>query len=323
MSQPLLEVRNLSVSYRAGSGRLRAVCDVSFRLGSGETLALVGESGCGKSSLALAIMGLTDPVNDHVPGEILFEGEPLPAPRTSQWRELAGRRLAMVFQDAQASLNPVLTVESHLVEALKAHQRLTRRAALTRARELLERVGIPDPQLYGRRYPFELSGGMCQRVAIALGICHGPSLLLADEPTSALDPTIQLQIIGLLQHLQRSGDLSLLLISHDLALVREIADRVAVMYHGLWVEEGVVDEIFREPAHPYTRALLESSPRLEHHRELNPLVPVRGFPPRPGEVMDGCPFEPRCPLAKLECQARIPQAVERTTTHWVRCPVTG
>ena len=315
----LLDVQHLTVSYPSPAGPVRAVRDVSFHLRRTEILALVGETGCGKSSLALAMLGLAEGADRSEPCRILFEGENITSLNEKGWRKLRGRKIGMVFQDARSTLNPVLTIGSHVLEMLHAHQDLSRREARERAERLLIDVGIPDPRFCMGRYAFELSGGMCQRIAIALAVCHQPQLLIADEPTSALDPTLQAQILGLLHQMSRDMGLALLLISHDLALVASHADRVAVMYHGRIVESGPADEIFAQPAHPYTRGLLDSQPTLKHRRGIHPLASIAGAPPAAGEELPGCSFAPRCAVAESRCSAEIPPAIAVSKDRWAAC----
>ncbi len=279
----------------------------------------MGESGCGKSTVALSVLGLLRAKEQIESGEILFEGVDLLRLEECAWRKIRGVKIGMIFQDARSSLNPVLTVGEHLRESLKAHQQLSRNQVRRKAADLLSEVEIPDPELQMRRYYFELSGGMCQRVGIALGICNDPLLLIADEPTSALDPTIQVQIMDLLQEMKHRHNLALLLISHDLALVAEWADRIVVMYHGRLVEAGVTSEVFTRPAHPYTRAVLDALPDFKRTTELNPLRPIPGSPPGPGEELPGCAFASRCPLAEIQCTLALPPAVSLSDSHWAAC----
>jgi peptide/nickel transport system ATP-binding protein len=314
----LLEVRHLTTSYPTVTGPLRAVKDLSFQIAAGEILALVGETGCGKSTGALTLLGLLD-TGQIESGEILFEDRDLRKLGKRAWRNVRGCTIGMVFQDARSALNPVLTIGDHLVESIRAHQRLSGRQARALAIDLLHEVGIPEPQFQMHRYPFELSGGMCQRVGIALGICNKPRLLIADEPTSALDPTIQIQIMQLLGEMKHRLGLSLLLISHDLALVSEFADRVAVMYHGRLVESGPGLRVFSHPAHPYTRALTESVPDLRHRCDSRPLAAVPGAPPAPGEEFTGCSFALRCSLGESRCTDALPAPVLVSDGHWAAC----
>ncbi len=312
-AQFLLDVRHLTVDYPSPGGALRAVRDLSFRMRRGEILALVGETGCGKSTLAAALMGFAGGT-----GQILFEDRDLASLDRKSWRAIRGRRIAMVFQDARSSLNPVLTIGTHLVETLRAHERQSAKSARRRAESLLAEVGVPDPAFCMRRHPLELSGGLCQRVAIALALCRKPVLLVADEPTSALDPTLQAQILDLLCAMTRREGLSLLLISHDLALVASYADRVAVMYHGMFVECGGAAEVFARPVHPYTRGLLASQPTLGNERDNRPLASIPGAPPSAGAEYTGCAFAPRCSVAEPRCSAEMPSA-RIFEDHWTRC----
>lgn len=315
----LLEVDGLAVSYTTEAGSVRAVREATFQIGMGETLALVGETGSGKSSIALAVLGLLDVKNEIVAGSIRFDGTSLLDLEPAEWRKIRGRKIALVSQDPRASLNPVLTVEGHLLDALRAHDQLTGCVMRGRSLELLEEVGIPDPPSTVRRYPHELSGGMCQRVALALGICHNPQLLIADEPTSALDPTIQTQVLGLLTDLKRRHNLSILWITHDLPLAAEIADRVAVMYHGRLVELGLAEEVLLTPGHPYTAGLLASLPDPEGSSQSGPLKPIAGSPPSPGQDLPGCSFAPRCPLAEPRCTQELPPFVSLSESHCAAC----
>jgi len=323
VASALLEIRHLSVSYPGPRGPVPALRDFSLEVLSGETLALVGETGCGKSTVALATLGLVDLDQQLTSGEILFGGKNLLHEGERYWRRMRGSRIGMVFQDAGSSLNPVLTIGEQLIESIRSHQNLSRREARERALALLQEVGIPDPPSSISRYAFEFSGGMCQRIGIALGLCGSPELLIADEPTSALDPTIQAQILDLLRKMRRHHNLALLLISHDLALVAECADRVAVMYHGRLVEAGRSDEVFVRPAHPYTRALIHSLPRLDSSRRKEQLTPVLGSPPAPGQDLPGCAFAPRCPIAEIQCTSAIPPQVALSDSHWASCIKAG
>lgn len=316
MANPLLEVRHLSVSYASGTALVRAVRDVTFEISAGEAFALVGETGCGKSTIALSLLGLLHS-RDHIEGEILFEGRELRRLRAGDWRHIRGGKIGSVFQDPRGSLNPVLTIEDHLIEALRAHRAVSRSDARIRARELLAEVGIAT--FHAVRHPSELSRGMCQRVGLALAICNNPGLLIADEPTSALDPTIQAQLLKLLRGLKQTHGLALLLISHDLALVAEFADRVGVMYHGQLVEVGKAGEVFAQPRHPYTRALLDSLPDLKHRCSEMPLYTVPETSPVSGEDFSGCPYAPRCPLVEVLCHESRPSPEVISEFHWAAC----
>ncbi|MBP1596315.1 MAG: transporter ATP-binding protein [Acidobacteria bacterium] len=314
----LLEIEHLSVSYLTGACAVRAVRDVSLHIDAGESLALVGETGSGKSTLALAVLGLLEGPGAIAEGEIRMEGTRL-TPDGSLSRTLRGRRVGMVFQDARGSLNPVLTIGSQLTEVLRAHQDLSRKDANAAAQAVLGEVGIPEPGLLSRCYPAELSGGMCQRAAIALAICNRPALLIADEPTSALDPSIQAQILALLRRLQDQRRLALLLISHDLALVSGVAERVAVMYHGNMIETGRTEDVFRRPAHPYTSLLLACRPDLEHRWDQSPLAAIPGSIPTDTQGFRGCSFAPRCRIAETACSESVPPALKVRDGHWASC----
>ena len=318
MSLPLLVVRNLTVSYPGPSGPAGGSQSVSLELAKGETLGLVGESGCGKTTIALSIVGLLD--GDRIEtGEILFQDRSLVGLTEREWRELRGPRIGMVFQDARGALNPVLTVGRHLIETLRAHSELTAAEARERAVRLLSEAGLPDPPFIMRRYAFELSGGACQRVGIALALSGNPELLVADEPTSALDPTIQSQIVDLLTEMRARRGLALLFISHDLALVSQIAERAAVMYAGRIVENGPARDVFSKPAHPYTRALLACIPNLSLPPRSQRLEPIAGSPGTVGPHPAGCAFAPRCPSAVPDCTAGVPPPASISDSHWAAC----
>jgi peptide/nickel transport system ATP-binding protein len=315
--RPLLEIRHLSISYSSSSEILRAVRDISLQVYEGETLALAGETGSGKSTLALAVLGLLDPQAYVESGEISYEGCSLQSLKKRDWKEIRGRKIGIIFQDARSTLNPVLTVENHLIETLRAHQPLTKKKAQARALELLQEVGIPKG--HEKLHPFELSGGICQRVGIALAICNNPQLLIADEPTSSLDSTIQAQILDLLLLMKQRYGLALLWISHDLALISHVADRISIMYHGRIVESGLTEEVFAFPAHPYTQSLIQCLVGLQHHHETQPLMPIPGVIPIPGRDLQGCAFAPRCGNSKPECLRMIPVGREVSNSHWVAC----
>jgi len=327
---PLLDVRHLNIAFPAqiADGRekpagLYAVRDLSFSIAAGEVLGLVGESGSGKSLTSLAIMRLLPP-NALVSGEILFHengaARNLPALEGDSMRQLRGSRIAMIFQEPMTALNPVMRVGDQIAEALLAHQPISRREARERAVEAMNDVAIPDQARRGRDYPHQLSGGMRQRVMIAMAIVNRPQLLIADEPTTALDVTIQAQILDLLGELRQKFHLAMLFISHDFAVVSEVADRVAVMYAGTLVELGTKHEIFSQPAHPYTRGLLRAVPDLATDRS-RPLETIAGTVPPLQALPPGCAFEPRCGFRVEECSRALPPLVEVSAGHWARCPV--
>jgi oligopeptide/dipeptide ABC transporter ATP-binding protein len=300
------------------------VRDLSFSVAPGEVLGLVGESGSGKSITSLAIMRLLPP-QARVFGEILFAENGV-APRNmpelpdASMRQLRGSRIAMIFQEPMTALNPVMRVGEQIAEAVVAHHRISTKEAWQRAVEAMNEVAIPDPAQRARDYPHQLSGGMRQRVMIAMAIVNRPQLLIADEPTTALDVTIQAQILELLADLRKKFGLAMLFISHDLAVVSSVADRVAVMYAGNLVELGAKREIFQAPAHPYTRGLLHAVPDLRTNRG-RPLQTIDGTVPALQAMPPGCTFEPRCEFRVAECARALPPLVEVAAGHWARCPV--
>jgi peptide/nickel transport system ATP-binding protein len=316
----LLEVHGLATAFEHEHGAALAVDGVSFTLEAGQVLGLVGESGCGKSVTALSLMRLVPPPGRVVAGEVLLEGRELLALPEREMRRLRGPGMAMIFQEPMTSLNPVLRVGSQIAEAVRIHGGVGRRAAWDRAVELLGEVGIPEPATRARDYPHQLSGGMRQRVMIAMAIINRPQLLIADEPTTALDVTIQAQILDLLASLRSKFGLAMLFISHDLAVVSQVADRVAVMYAGNMVELGAKREIFHAPAHPYTRGLLHAVPDLKTNRE-RPLETIEGTVPPLHAMPPGCAFEPRCGFRIPDCARALPPLIEVAKEHWARCPV--
>jgi len=325
----LLDIRHLDITFpvqRRGPGDsplLIAVRDLSLSIARGEVLGLVGESGSGKSITSLAIMRLLPP-QARVSGEILF-AENGTARNLAEFpddtmRQLRGSRLAMIFQEPMTALNPVMRVGDQIAEAVLAHQRISRREARQRAVDAMTDVAIPDAAHRARDYPHQLSGGMRQRVMIAMAIVNRPQLLIADEPTTALDVTIQAQILDLLAELRSKFGLAMLFISHDLAVVSQVADRVAVMYAGNLVELGARRDIFQAPAHPYTRGLLHAVPDLKTDR-AQPLKTIEGTVPGLHAMPPGCAFEPRCEFRVPQCAHSLPPLVEVAAGHWARCPV--
>ncbi|MDX6405934.1 MAG: peptide/nickel transport system ATP-binding protein [Blastocatellia bacterium] len=300
----LLEVKNLHTHFPTREGLVRAVDGVSFHLDRGELLGLVGESGCGKSMTALSIMRLISPPGKIVDAEILFEGRDLLQFSNAEMRAVRGNDVAMIFQDPMTSLNPVFTVGEQIAEALRLHRGLSRKAARASAIEAMREVSIPDPALRADDYPHQLSGGMRQRVMIAMALACDPKVLIADEPTTALDVTIQAQILDLLNQLRKTRELAVLLITHDLGVVAEVAERVAVMYTGKIVEESPVDELFARPKHPYTEGLLRSVPKLtaKDVAKAERLQTIEGTVPRPTALPPGCHFEPRCQYRMPRCK---------------------
>src|SRR5438105_5609376 len=300
----LLEIKNLHTYFYTREGLVCAVDGVSFYLDRGELLSLVGESGCGKSITALSIMRLVAPPGKIVNGEILFEGRDLLKLSNREIRDVRGDDIAMIFQDPMTSLNPVFPVGEQIAEALRLHRKLSRKAARAAAVEAMRDVSIPDPELRANDYPHQLSGGMRQRVMIAMALACDPKVLIADEPTTALDVTIQAQILELLDNLRKTRQLAVLLITHDLGVVAEVADRVAVMYTGKIVEESPVDELFARPKHPYTEGLLRSVPKLTKKDVVKAarLQTIEGTVPKPTKLPPGCHFEPRCPYRMPRCK---------------------
>jgi oligopeptide/dipeptide ABC transporter ATP-binding protein len=321
-ADPLLTVRDLRTHFFTGAGVVKSVDGVSFQVRRGETLALVGESGSGKSVTSLSILRLLAASGKIVSGRIEFtsrEGQNRDLTRVSEaeMRTIRGNEIAMVFQDPMSSLNPAYTVGDQIAESIMLHRRTRRREALEIAAQMLEKVGISGAGCRIRDYPYQLSGGMCQRVMIAIALSCNPSLLIADEPTTALDVTMQAQILDLLRKLQEELQMGILFVTHNLAVVAEIAHRVAVMYGGRVVEDGWTSEMFRSPKHPYTRALLNSIPAIGRHPARLQAIP--GNPPNPLTLPPGCAFEPRCQYAIADCSRAIPNLVHTGNEHWVRC----
>jgi len=317
---PLLELRDLEVAFETREGTVRAVNGVTLELDRGRTLGLVGESGSGKTVTALTTLGLTRSQDTTIAGQVLLDGvDLLPLPE-SALRAIRGRRLAMVFQDPLSSLHPMYRVGWQIDEAIRAHEKVSKRASRARTVELLRSVGIPSPEERVDAYPHELSGGMRQRVMIAMALALGPDLLIADEPTSALDVTVQSQILELLAELQHETGMALLLVSHDFGVISENADDVVVMYAGRVVEHGTRDEVIGAPIHPYTRGLLNSIPHIDGPRALE-LTPIPGAPPNAANLPPGCPFHPRCAHARASCAERVPMLSRGGSDHLVACPV--
>ncbi len=319
MSRPLLELEDLRVHFDTDEGPVRAVDGVTLRVDRGEILGLVGESGSGKSVLTSAILRLVpSPPGRYAGGSIRFEGEDVLAMGPAALRALRGDRVAMIFQDPMTSLNPFLTVGRQLTEVWEAHRGRDRRAAERRALEVLGQVGIPDPATRLHQHPHELSGGMRQRIVIAMALMLEPRLVLADEPTTALDVTIQAQILELLRDRVRASGASVILVTHDLGVVAGMADRVAVMYAGRVVESAPTEALFARPAHPYTRGLLESAPGLALARKAA-LVPIPGRPPDLSRMPPGCAFHPRCALAEARCRETAPSRLPIAPEHEAAC----
>jgi len=312
----LLAIENLRTRFSVPGGEARAVDGLDLEVGAGETVALVGESGCGKSVAALSILGLVPPPGKVVGGRVLWDGRDLRTLSAADYRKIRGNEISMIFQEPMTSLNPVFTVGEQIAETLRLHRGLGRKAAAARAVEALEEVSIADAGRRAAEYPHQLSGGMRQRVMIAMALCCGPRLLIADEPTTALDVTIQAQILALIRGVQERRGLAVLLITHDMGIVAQTAGRVAVMYAGRVVEEGPVRRIFADPLHPYTRGLLASLPGEHASRRLRA---IEGTVPDLLDLPPGCAFEPRCPERLPRCGTVPPAAVEPESGRRVRC----
>ena len=319
MAEKILEVNQLTVGFLTNDGFVKATDRVSFHLNKGETLCVVGESGSGKSVASLAIMRLIDFSGGVIlEGNIRFNNEDLTTKTQDEMTAIRGNRIAMIFQDPMTALNPVFTIGDQIAESLMIHQNMKRDDAMKEAVELLRHVGIPSPEIRARQYPHELSGGMCQRVIIAIALACKPDILIADEPTTALDVTVQAQILDLLRKLQDELGMSILLITHDMGVAAEMADRIAVMYAGTIVEEGTAEEIFDHPSHPYTQGLLQSIPGINSERGKE-LYTIKGTIPRINELPSGCRFHPRCPYATELCMREEPGYTQVGANHRTAC----
>jgi peptide/nickel transport system ATP-binding protein len=317
-SPALLEVRGLRTTFRGERGEVRAVDGIDLRVERGRTLGIVGESGCGKSVTALSIMGLVpQPPGCIAAGEVLFEGEDLLKAPPQRLRDLRGDQLAMIFQEPMTSLNPAFPVGDQIAEALLRHRDIGKEEAKNAAIEMLRRVRISSPERRAKDYPHQLSGGMRQRVMIAMALACNPKLLIADEPTTALDVTIQAQILELMRALREELGTAIILITHDLGVIAELADEVAVMYAGRIIERCAAGRLFAEPQHPYTVGLLGSIPLL--HMERERLAAIQGFVPDAAALPEGCRFHPRCPFAIDRCSREIPPLEEISAGHFVAC----
>ncbi len=316
----LLEIEDLRAQFTTEDGVVKAVDGISMSVDSGQMLGIVGESGSGKSVSMLTVMGLTRADNATFSGRANFEGRDLLSADDGALRRIRGNEIAMIFQDPLSSLHPFYTVGNQMVEAMQAHREISDKAATDRAVELLGMVGIPDPRERVRFYPHELSGGMRQRAMIAMALANEPKLLIADEPTTALDVTVQAQILDLISRLQRELGMAVILITHDLGVVAEVTDEIAVMYAGKIVEHASTDHIFRSPEYPYTWGLLQSIPRLDRSRD-EPLVPIPGRPPSLINLPSGCPFHPRCPYVQERHKRVVPELepVPNDPGHQVAC----
>ncbi|HLR15865.1 MAG TPA: ABC transporter ATP-binding protein [Bacillota bacterium] len=315
----ILQVKDLDVSFKTYNGETNVLRGVNFSVQKGGTLAIVGESGSGKSVSAKTIMQLLPKQNSIVNnGEVLFEGENLLTYNEREMRKVRGSDISMVFQDPMTSLNPTMSIGKQIMEGLLEHQNLSKKQAYDTAVGLIDLVGISNPESRMKEYPHQFSGGMRQRIVVAMAIACKPRILIADEPTTALDVTIQAQILDLMKDLQNQLDTSIIIITHDLGVVANMAQRVAVMYAGRVVEIGTVDELFYESKHPYTWGLLSSMPKL-HEDEREPLVPIVGSPPDLEQPIQGCPFAPRCPYAMKVCHSHMPEDFSVSDTHASAC----
>ncbi|WP_369825897.1 ABC transporter ATP-binding protein [Achromobacter sp. HZ34] len=314
-ASPILRINSLRTEFGSPAQPVRAVDDVSLDIGRGEIVGLVGESGSGKSVTGFSIMGLLDG-GRIASGQILFDGEDIAHASNQRLRTLRGKRIAMIFQDPMMTLNPVLRIDTQMIEAITAHEKVSVAVARQRACDALGKVGIPSPQERLQAYPHQFSGGMRQRVAIAIALLHNPDLIIADEPTTALDVTIQAQILSQVQKLAREHNTAWLWITHDLAIVSRLAHRLGVMYAGRIVESGTVKQVLGSPRHPYTMGLLDSVP--DRNERGQPLQQIQGAPPIAGRFPPGCPFHPRCPAASVECAGTVPQTTG-AQGHDYRC----
>ncbi|MBP5429694.1 MAG: ABC transporter ATP-binding protein [Elusimicrobiaceae bacterium] len=316
MTQAALTVQDLHLSFLTDEGALPVLRGLSYTLSPGKILAVVGESGSGKTVHALSILNLLPPNARVDQGKILYQGKNLLSMKSSALRRVRGRKIAMIFQDPQASLNPVLTVGEQLIETLRAHKRISKKTARKQAAELLTKVGIEEAEKRLEEYPFQFSGGMCQRVMIAMALALSPDVLIADEPTTALDVTIQAQILRLIKELQQQSGMAAIFITHNLAVAAQVADEVLVLYAGQCMEQAPASRLFSHPLHPYTQGLLGSLASVERKEERLPAI--TGNPPRPGEILTGCPFAPRCSHALKKCFETCPPLYEKDGCK-VRC----
>ncbi|NSL51818.1 ABC transporter ATP-binding protein [Calidifontibacillus erzurumensis] len=319
MNDPILQIQGLQTSFFTDDEEIPAVDHIDFHINEGEILGIVGESGCGKSVTSLSIMGLIPkPPGKIVGGKILYNGEDLCQASEKRMREIRGNDIAMIFQEPMTSLNPVFTIGNQLIEAIKIHNKnWSKKQAYNRAVEILKLVGLPRAEELMNEYPHQLSGGMRQRVMIAMAMVCNPKVLIADEPTTALDVTIQAQILGLMKKLNRDFNTAIMLITHDLGVVAEVCQRVIVMYSGKIVEEGDVRTIFKNPKHPYTAGLIKSIPDMRYKQER--LYSIPGNVPKPGSIKQGCRFAARCEKAFEKCRIETPELYEVETGHKVRC----
>ena len=314
----VLEVRNLSVTFHAITGEVQAVRDISFDLHKGSVTAIVGESGCGKSVTSKSIMGLIKKPGEISPeSKIIFQGENIQEYTKKQWEEYRGQKCSICFQDALTALNPTMTIWKQIMEKIRVHKKVTKKEAWNEAVHMLELVGIPNPEYRMRQYPHEFSGGMRQRVMIAIAMTLNPALLIADEPTTALDVTVQADILDMMKEIQKQHGMSVLLITHDLGIVANFATEIIVMYAGKVVEQGSAEDIFYRPRHPYTKALLRAVPRLDMEEEQ--LETIEGAPPNMAHPPKGCPFEARCKYHQEICGEAFPDKTTVSEGHDVCC----
>ena len=318
MSEKILEIKDERLSFFTPAGEVKALNGVSFSMNQGDVLGIVGESGSGKSVTAYSIMGLTAYPGRLVGGTVWFNGHQIDKMTEKEFRKIRGNEVSIIFQDPMTSLNPVYTIGNQIVEVILLHTKKTKQEAWARARELLELVGINEPDRRLKQYPHELSGGMRQRVMIAIALACEPKLLIADEPTTALDVTIQAQILELMKKLQKQNHMGIIFITHNLGVVAEICDKVSVMYAGKMVEQGPVDDIFYNPGHPYTKGLLRSMPRVDAE-SYERRIPIEGSPVDMLNPPEGCPFAPRCEHAMKICLQQMPPYVEMGENHRAAC----
>lgn len=318
MSEKLLEIKDEKLSFFTPAGEVKALNGVSFSMNEGEVLGIVGESGSGKSVTAYSIMGLTAYPGKLIGGTIYFNGHQIEKMSEKEMRKIRGNEVSIIFQDPMTSLNPVYTIGNQITEVIRLHTGKSKKEAYDRAKELLELVGINEPTKRLKQYPYELSGGMRQRVMIAIALACEPKLLIADEPTTALDVTIQAQILELMQELRQKLGMSIIMITHDLGVVASMCERIAVMYAGHIVEYGTADEIFYEPKHEYTKGLINSIPKLSA-QEIERLVPIEGQPVDLLNPPAGCPFAPRCANCMKICLSEMPPKTELSDTHYSHC----
>jgi oligopeptide/dipeptide ABC transporter ATP-binding protein len=314
--EKIIEINNLTTVFKMRKGTLTAIDNVSLSVNKGEIVGLVGESGSGKSVTGLSIMGLVDPPGFIEGGQILFDGQDITRASETTLRDLRGRRMSLIFQDATMALNPVLKIQTHIVETVRAHQRVSTQKAKSIGIDALRRLGIPEPEKRLKAYPHQFSGGMCQRVTIALAILHDPDFIIADEPTTALDVTIQEQILYEMKLLCSAKNVGMLWITHDLSVVGGLADKIYVMYGGRIVEHGPTDDIIEHPCHPYTKGLIDSLPEMTKRGE--PLKQIKGTTVSLIDFKKGCAFKSRCGLASEVCD-HAPQSEKVAKDHWVAC----